>query len=104
MMMNEWLEEIKRISIFIIIAQVFVRLGVGSTYEKYLKFTVNFLVFSQVVSMMFGIFKVDFNDLFYDKLNTYYEESNIFSIELEKELEDISIILDKGEGNESIEN
>ena len=48
-MFSVFLEAVKRISVFMIISQTFLHLGIGVKYEKYVKFVISFMVVAQLI-------------------------------------------------------
>ncbi|MBR5597892.1 MAG: hypothetical protein IKW30_10850 [Lachnospiraceae bacterium] len=110
-MFSLFLDAVKRITIFLIISQTFLHLGIGVKYEKYVKFIISFMVIAQLF-FSFGsylgqkekffssVLTQDYYkqwDEYMDKMEQTYE---IKQEEVEKRIEKTNIYVSEEQENE----
>lgn len=108
-----FLENLKRLSVFIIISQTILHFGVGRKFEKYLKLVFSFMVVAQLVFSIVsyldfenGFVEFISQEKYYQRLEEYMggleQEYEMQQRELEDRLQQIYEVEnknDKGEGN-----
>lgn len=102
-----FLEAVKRITIFLIISQAFLHLGIGVKYEKYMKLVISVMVVAQLIFSFIayahkdGIFTPVLEEKYYEQWDLYMEEmEKIYEIK-EKELEQNITVDDNADKKET---
>ena len=86
-MLQMFVENLKRLSVFIIISQTILQFGVGRKFEKYLKLVFSFMVVAQLVFSIGSYF--DFENGFAEFISQekYYQRLESYMGNLEQEYE-----------------
>ena len=86
-MLQMFVENLKRLSVFIIISQTILHFGVGRKFEKYLKLVFSFMVVAQLVFSIGSYF--DFENGFVEFISQekYYQRLESYMGNLEQEYE-----------------
>lgn len=84
-MLSLFLENLKRLSIFIIISQTILHFGVGRKFEKYIKLILSFMVVAQLVFAISSYFNLDRGVMRGISKENYYEQWEQYMSALEEE-------------------
>jgi len=68
------LEEIKKISIFIVIAQMILNLCAGKQYQKYIKLIISIMIMVQFLLPVLQLFRVTNEEEFWSRVEKYERE------------------------------
>lgn len=68
------LEEIKKISIFIVIAQMILNLCAGKQYQKYIKLIISIMIMVQFILPILQFFRVCSEEEFWGRVERYEQE------------------------------
>lgn len=79
------LEEIKKISIFIVIAQMILNLCAGKQYQKYIKLIISIMIMVQFLLPVLQLFKVSGEEEFWGRVKRYEQEISKQVEEVNKE-------------------
>ena len=95
-MFSVFIEAVKRISVFMIISQTFLHLGIGVKYEKYVKFVISFMVVAQLI-FSFSAYFSQKEHIFSSVLKTKYDiQWEDYMQEIEKNFENKQLELKSG--------
>ncbi len=83
-----FLDNLKRLSIFIIISKTILHFGIGKKFEKYLKLILSFMIVAQLVFALGSFFQQDKGFLAGLSKENYYEQWEKYMGELETEYEE----------------
>ena len=95
-MVSVFLEAVKRISVFMIISQTFLHLGIGVKYEKYVKFVISFMIVAQLIFSFSAYFSQKehiFSSVLKEEYDTQWED---YMQEIEKNFETNQLELKAG--------
>lgn len=85
-MLSLFLENLKRLSVFIVISQTILHFGVGRKYEKYIKLILSFMVVAQLVFAISSYFDLESGFMMRGMAKEkYYEQWEQYMVGLEEE-------------------
>ena len=84
-MLSLFLENLKRLSVFIVISQTILHFGVGKKYEKYIKLILSFMVVAQLVFAISSYFDLDTGFIRGISKENYYNQWEQYMVGLEEE-------------------
>ncbi len=84
-MLSLFLENLKRLSVFIVISQTILHFGVGRKYEKYIKLILSFMVVAQLVFAISSYFDLDIGFIRGISKENYYNQWEQYMVGLEEE-------------------
>lgn len=84
-MFQIFLENLKRLSVFIIISQMILHFGVGKKYEKYLKLILSFMIVAQFVFSVASFFHSGTGLMDIMSKEKYYAQLKEYMVVLEEE-------------------
>ncbi len=84
-MLSLFLENLKRLSVFIVISQTILHFGVGRKYEKYIKLILSFMVVAQLVFAISSYFDLDSGFMKGISKENYYNQWEQYMVGLEEE-------------------
>ena len=93
-MFSIFLENMKRLSIFIVISHTILHFGVSQKYEKYVKLILSFIVVAQLVFSIGAYLNSGTEIMKWMSEENYYVKWNQYMGEMEKEYEDLQKTLD----------
>ena len=86
-MFSIFVENLKRLSVFIIVSQTILHFGVGRKFEKYLKLVFSFMIVAQLVFSISAYFEFEEGIVEFISQENYYQRIEEYMGELEKEYE-----------------
>ena len=86
-MFSIFVENLKRLSVFIIVSQTILHFGVGRKFEKYLKLVFSFMIVAQLVFSISAYFKFEEGIVEFISQENYYQRIEEYMGGLEKEYE-----------------
>ena len=84
-MLSLFLENLKRLSVFIVISQTILHFRVGRKYEKYIKLILSFMVVAQLVFAISSYFDLDSGFMKGISKENYYNQWEQYMVGLEEE-------------------
>ena len=82
-----FVENLKRLSVFIIVSQTILHFGVGRKFEKYIKLVFSFMIVAQLVFSFIAYFDFEEGIVEFMSQENYYQRIEEYLGELEKEYE-----------------
>ena len=82
-----FVENLKRLSVFIIVSQTILHFGVGRKFEKYLKLVFSFMIVAQLVFSISAYFEFEEGIVEFLSQENYYQRIEEYMGGLEKEYE-----------------
>ena len=86
-MFSIFVENLKRLSVFIIVSQTILHFGVGRKFEKYLKLVFSFMIVAQLVFSISAYFEFEEGIVEFISQENYYQRIEEYMGGLEKEYE-----------------
>ena len=86
-MFSIFVENLKRLSVFIIVSQTILHFGVGRKFEKYLKLVFSFMIVAQLVFSISAYFEFEKGIVEFLSQENYYQRIEEYMGGLEKEYE-----------------
>lgn len=77
-MVNDFLQDLKQVGIFLIIGQTILHFRPGKQYEKYMRLMISMMIMSQLMIPIFSIFDQEIGATMNEYLAQYQEELKAF--------------------------